>query len=176
MAINSRKKGSKTERLVAKLIEDWTGKKFARTPSSGGLQWKASMAKGDVVCTTEGHFFPFCLEVKNYRNINFEHLLYNPKGSDILKFWEQASRDATLAKKVPMLLMRYNGLPRNLFFIVIPTNFISGAVKHNLKLDGILLNYQAKELNLTICKSTDFFNIPYSQLRKYTKQWLKRKK
>lgn len=34
--INSRAKGSKNERELAKLFKDWTGKEFARTPSSGG--------------------------------------------------------------------------------------------------------------------------------------------
>ena len=39
---------------------------------------------------------------------------------DRLKFWEQASKDAKRAKKVPILCMRYNSMPANEFFFVVP--------------------------------------------------------
>ena len=32
MGVNSRNKGSKNERGVAKLMQEWTGYEFARTP------------------------------------------------------------------------------------------------------------------------------------------------
>ena len=40
--INSRSKGNRAELIAAKVMEVWAGKKFARVPSSGGLQWKTS--------------------------------------------------------------------------------------------------------------------------------------
>jgi len=36
-----------------------------------------------------------------------------------LKFWEQASKDAKRANKVPILCMRYNSMPSEEFFFVV---------------------------------------------------------
>lgn len=115
--MNSRRKGAKNEREVAKALKDWTGKEFAKTPASGGLQWKTANSKGDVVCTTEGHYFPFCVEAKFHVKIDFSHLLTpGIKNVEILDFWKQCVRDAKKCKKVPMLLMRYNLLPKGFGF------------------------------------------------------------
>lgn len=116
--INSRSKGCKGERDLAKVLEKWTKKTFARTPSSGGLSWKTTNAKGDIVCTKEGHYFPFCVENKSYKELNFQHPLILPN-AEILKFWEQCKRDAEIAKKVPLLTMRYNGMAKGLYFIIV---------------------------------------------------------
>lgn len=126
MAVNSRRKGKNGERAVAKLLTDWTGSKFASTPASGGLRWQKANVAGDVVCTEEGVYFPFCIEVKFHKEINFSHLLYklritkaNPNGENkIDEFWAQATRDAKKANKIPLLFMRYNSMPADFFFIV----------------------------------------------------------
>ena len=49
--INSRKKGSKNERFLTKLFEQWTGVEFSRVPASGGLRWKgmSEIIVGDIV-------------------------------------------------------------------------------------------------------------------------------
>lgn len=52
MRKNSRNKGSRFERTIAKAWESWTGYKFSRTPGSGGWA-KAKDAMGDLVCTDE---------------------------------------------------------------------------------------------------------------------------
>ena len=118
MAINGRRKGARAERQLAALFTKWSGLKFSRTPSSGGLNWKAAHTKGDIVCTEEGHYFPFCIEAKFHNNVNFEHLLYLPV-PEIMKFWSQCSRDAQKANKMPLLFIRYNGLPKNFWFIML---------------------------------------------------------
>ena len=119
MAINSRKKGCKAERDVAKALESWTNKKFARTPSSGGLNWKKTNVKGDVVCTTEGHYFPFCVEVKSYKEINLSYIIIGKKDCILYKFWEQCERESKEANKTPILLMRFNGMPKGEWMVVI---------------------------------------------------------
>ena len=70
MRKNSRNKGSRFERTIAKAWESWTGYKFSRTPGSGGWA-KAKDAMGDLVCTDEKHSrrFPFSIECKNYQEI-----------------------------------------------------------------------------------------------------------
>lgn len=168
MAINSRSKGCKNERKAAKLIEVWTNKKFARTPSSGGLNWKTSNTRGDIVCTTEGHYFPFCVEVKAHREINFAELLMpQKKGVKIQEFWDQATRDAEKCNKIPLLLMRYNRMPSDLFFAAIPKKTWLVIKKHIPK--GVTLTWAAPGGDIVICPSTLFFNSNYKQIKKSLK-------
>src|SRR5687768_14412470 len=117
--INSRAKGSRNERDLCKVLKVWTGYDFARTPSSGGLRWKKTdNITGDIVCCEEGVKFLFTIECKSYKGINFEHLLYS-KNAKIREFWKQAKDDSDRSKKLPLLFMRYNGLPKNFHFVVL---------------------------------------------------------
>jgi len=120
MRKNSRNKGSRFERTIAKAWESWTGYKFSRTPGSGGWA-KAKDAMGDLICTDEKHSrrFPFSIECKNYQDIKFEHILLGLKSCKIMSFWEQAKRDAKRANKIPILIMRYNSMPKGEAFFVI---------------------------------------------------------
>ena len=145
------------------------------------------MSKGDVVCTTEGHYFPFCIEGKFHVKIDFSHLLTpGIKNVDILDFWRQCERDAKACKKVPMLLMRYNGLPKEFWFLVLDTNFL-----HRVRQEDMLtfrscidreMNYWDKQRNikLTILLSTEFFKLPYKAVkliaRAYAKEQNKEKR
>lgn len=159
--INSRSKGNRAERVAAEVLGKWTGKKFARVPSSGGLQWKNTNAKGDIVCTEEGHFFPFCVEVKNYREINFEHLLYSKKAK-IMEFWQQCERDAKIANKIPLLMMRYDGLPSSFFFIIFKR-------LHQHELDFVGKGLHVEVHNLIILTTNDFQNNPYKVIKPLAK-------
>lgn len=122
--INSRKKGSRGEKLAIEFLTEWTGLKYVRVPQSGGLRWKnTTNSVGDIICDEPNYIFPMTIEAKFYEDINFEHLLYNPANKErkmarIKEFWFQARADARRGKKVPMLMMRYNNLPRGLFFVV----------------------------------------------------------
>lgn len=181
MAINSRKKGAKNEREIAKTLELWSGKKFAKTPASGGLNWKTSNVAGDVVCTTEGHYFPFCIEGKSYVKIDFSHLLTpGIKNIEILDFWYQAKKDADKVNKIPILMMRYNGLPKAFWYLVIETDFIihcsiQGAIRNNLS-PAILFADETKKLGLTMVKSTDFFKLPYKEIKLNAKKFIKKRR
>lgn len=173
MAINGRRKGNKAERVAAKLISDWTGHKFERTPSSGGLQWKASHAKGDITATDE-HRCPFCFEVKSYAKIDFSHLI-NPKikNPDILQYWSQASRDAGKVNKIPMLMMRYNGLPKSFYFIVLERRFWK---KVRVELGSFNYLIFSGMNQLVILPSTEFFKVNYKFIRKIAKTYLNESK
>ena len=162
MGINGRSKGNKGERVAAAVLSDWTNKKFARVPSSGGLQWKNSNAKGDIVCTEEGHFFPFCVEVKSYAELNFEHLLYLDK-AEVLKFWAQCIRDANLAKKCPILMMRYNGLPKKFFFIAIPAKIYHHHFSEHIKRPRAI---HILEHDLVLFTTNELKDVPYKKIRK----------
>ena len=65
----SRAKGNRNELVLAKLLTEWTGVKFERTPRSGGLHWPAEFACGDVVCISKTFTFPFSVETKHYKNL-----------------------------------------------------------------------------------------------------------
>lgn len=117
---NSKKKGSRFELKVSKWFTKWTSFKFGRTPYSGANHQSRDLSS-DVMCQDERHAHrcKISVECKNYKEIKFEHILLGNKGGDILKFWEQASKDAKRANKVPILCMRYNSMPSEEFFFVV---------------------------------------------------------
>lgn len=174
MSINSRTKGSRNERQLSKLLEKWTGKKFARTPSSGGLQWKTSMAKGDIVSTTEGFYFPFCIEAKFHKKIDFSHLLMdNIKNCDILDFWAQCKRDALLAKKIPMLFMRFNGLKHGFHFVMVEKPFWQFCLNpfHSNQVSKRSLSLKIKDLEAVIIPCEWLFSLSYKRLNRIFKNY-----
>lgn len=132
MRKNSRNKGSRFERTIAKAWETWTGYKFSRTPGSGGWA-KAKDAMGDLVCTDEKHSrrFPFSIECKNYQEIKFEHILLGLKSCKIISFWEQATKDAKRAGKIPILIMRYNSMPKGEAFFIVEAREIDSFLMGN---------------------------------------------
>lgn len=158
--INSRTKGNKGERVAAKVLETWTGKTFTRVPSSGGLGWHTSNSTGDIICSTEGHFFPFSVEVKLREKINFDHTLYLDK-AEILKFWEQSVRDAQRVQKCPIVMMRYNGLPKDFFFILVPTEVFLAFFSDYLNPDQVFVNGR-----FTLFTTDLLQYIPYKKIRK----------
>lgn len=117
---NSKRKGSKFEREVAKWLTSWTGYQFQRTPYSGANHLSRDLAS-DIMCSDERHAHrcKISVECKFYKDIKFEHVLLGTKSCEIEKFWSQAKRDATRSKKIPLLVMRYNSMPRNEFFILV---------------------------------------------------------
>lgn len=171
---NSRAKGNKGERVAANLFTQWTGRKFSKVPRSGGLHWQKANTIGDIVCTAEGHYFPFVVEVKNHKEINFSQLLVpNLKGVKILEFWSQVTGDAERANKFPILAMRYNGLPKDFFFIVIERK-LQNLLQASLGLHMIDLNKSKMTWGkLVIYPSTEFFKLPYKETKKITKEYLK---
>ena len=122
MAVNSKQKGGRFERTICKWFTNWTGYEFNRVPASGGLRWKnAENITSDVACTDQDHSreFNFSIECKSYKELNFEHILLEKKSCKILSFWEQARRDAERAKKLPMLIMKYNGMTKGEAFVLV---------------------------------------------------------
>lgn len=167
--INSRRKGARNENKIAKLFEIWTNKKFAKTPASGGLNWKHTMVAGDIVCTTEGHYFPFCIEAKTYQDINFIHLLdTKKKGVKVKEFWEQCLTDSKKANKVPLLLMRYNGMAKDLHYVMMTHEFYTNHFGYKLKTYVVIKIKDYPKLILT--PSNEFFQSNYKQIKKTLKR------
>ena len=121
--INSRDKGARSERKLAKVFSEWWGSDFARTPLSGGFStqrfredWNAS---GDLV--TPDPCFPFCVESKNVEGWHIEQLLTAPK-SLLYQWWDQTISE-TPPGKLPLLVFTRNRQPY--FFAIKSEHLVS---------------------------------------------------
>lgn len=167
---NSKKKGNRFELKVSKWFTEWTSFKFGRTPYSGANHQSRDLSS-DIMCQDERHAHrcKVSIECKNYKEIKFEHLLLGNKGCDILKFWEQATKDAKRANKVPILCMRYNSMPAQEFFFVV-----------DYKLSSIISQYITKSMyiqvpgtTLMVFMASEVLNVPYKLIHKQAKTILK---
>lgn len=120
--INSKNKGNRNEQAVARWLTRWTGKEFVRTPQSGGIRWRNSLGLnicGDVVCTEQGHYFPFTVETKHLKDISFR---VGKNGclredSRVLTIFEQVNADSTRDGKRPLMLLRCNGMGKDTWWV-----------------------------------------------------------
>lgn len=172
---NGKKKGNKGERELCKWFEQWTGFEFSRIPASGGLRWKGltNATTGDIICTDNIHGRRFLLSVesKTYKDINFEHYILGNKKNRVKDFWEQAKSDAIRGSKFPILFMRYNGMKKNTWFVIIPLNLYK-SFKINLDYPCFIVGKEG----LVIMNSEDLLKVKYLELHKTLKQWRKKEK
>ena len=104
---NAKSRGSKWERDVAKILGDWWGKEFNRTPASGSLHWGEQFnVSGDVVTTKEAKF-PFNVECKAHQGWTIDNLIRS--NGEFPSWWEQSKHDADEAHKVPCIIYRRPG-------------------------------------------------------------------
>lgn len=179
MKTNSKNKGSRFERTVAKWFEDWTGYKFSRTPGSGGWA-KAKDSFGDIVCTDEKHSrrFPFSIECKNYKDINFEHILLGTKTCKVKSFWDQAVHDAGRCNKIPLLIVKYNGMPKDEGFLIVDGRVADIIASHlSVVSESARFMYVANrnlDIEVTIFMLSDIrHNVDYPTLYKEVKKLIK---
>lgn len=165
--------------MARDVLQKWTHKKMKSSSQSGMPGYNHDPHKGDILCDTEGHLFPFTVEVKFYKDINFCQLLQpNLKNVLILEFWDQVSGDAKICKKVPMLMMRFNGLPKDFFFIVITERFFQQILLElQVASPDNLTTLQYKNYTLLeplVLMGSDFFFAPdYKEIKKIAKTHIK---
>lgn len=185
MAVNSKSKGGRFERAISKWFTNWTGYEFNRVPASGGLRWKnAENITSDVACTDSKHSrkFHFSIECKSYKELNFEHVLLEKKSCKILKFWEQARDDAKRADKFPLLIMKYNGMPKGEAFVIVGYNIYVNCIQPFRKLMskaqmGFHLDpkNQVGDGNVFYCfLLSDLKEIPYKEFNKLVQSLYKK--
>lgn len=167
--INSRKKGARGEKKAIEVLKAWTGMEFHRVPASGGLRWgKTENITGDIVCGDKHKRFEFSIEVKNYKDINFEHLIMPQVKSTILdEFWPQCLADGVRGEKLPLLMMRYDNIkPADFFFI--------GLLKRDFKRLKPFLKkgypYMIHKRGLVLMASNMLFEADYTKVDKMAKQ------
>lgn len=172
--VNSKRKGNKFERTVAKWMSDWTGYKFGRTPYSGANHQSRDLAS-DVMCTDERHAHrcKISVECKCYKDIKFEHILLGTKGSEVEKFWNQATNDAIRSAKVPILIMRYNSMPSNEFFMAVGEDLAKEFIPFVKDTRYMVFNI-GNELNLYIFMASSVLNkVSYKRVHKLAKTIVK---
>lgn len=120
--INSRDKGARGEQQVCKLLKEWWGSDFARTPSSGGFKTKKFRedwnAEGDIV--TPDDTFAFSVEVKWQEDWTLDQILTSPK-TKLWDWWEQAKQE-TAEDKQTMLVFKKNRQP---YFVMLRETFLN---------------------------------------------------
>lgn len=124
--INSKRKGDRNELNVSHIITEWTGHEFERVPRSGGLHWKnRGDVCGDVINTDREFHFPYSIETKFYKNLGLKQSApYIRVNSVIYRFMRQCTQDAISAGKKPFLMVRENGMDKDLYYIFFPLTFI----------------------------------------------------
>jgi len=104
LAINKSKiKGTKFENKIAKLFTEHFGVPFRRTPLSGALEY----IKGDVWPPKFMHVWPYVIECKHYKELNFNSLL-TAKSNDIWGFWEETLEEAKIMEMKPLLIFKWD--------------------------------------------------------------------
>lgn len=117
-SINSKVKGSQNERACAKSLEAWTGYHFVRVPASGGLRWRDSQnVSADLICDEPGVDFIYSLETKHLKSITIKRTLSS--SSAIFTIWNQVISDAVRSVKIPMALLRSNGMDKGEYYLIL---------------------------------------------------------
>ena len=134
--VNGKRKGNNNERVAAKLLGEWTGAQFSKTPASGGMHLRNAMFCGDLVCVTEGFFFPFVVETKHLKRVTVQGALRD--NSMLYKIFRQAKRDADRVGKRPLCLIRGNGMDAGEYYLILESELSEplneyGALKGKFK-------------------------------------------
>lgn len=103
MVNKSAAKGGAYERKIRDTLSEHFKIQFERVPSSGALHY----LKGDVWAPHHMHIFPYTIECKHYKELDFNSLL-TAKSNPILGFWVQTVEQAVKMKKKPLLIFRWN--------------------------------------------------------------------
>lgn len=103
--VNPRDKGARAETVVRDLLREHTNLNWERTPASGALDAK-HMMKGDLYCP--GKNIVYCVEVKHYAEDNLTSSILTAKSPVFMDWWEQATSQARLINKKPLLIFKYD--------------------------------------------------------------------
>ena len=103
MANKSKIKGSAYEAKIKRYLNSHLDIEFERMPLSGAIEY----LKGDIWTPHDTAAWPYCIECKHYKDIQWNNLL-TAKTTDLLQFWKQTVREAKVMRKKPLLIFRWN--------------------------------------------------------------------
>ena len=145
--INSKIKGNRAELEAVKLLSAWTGKKLKR------VSWFVG-GKGDVLSDDPKFDFPLTVEVKFYKNLGIgKSDPYIRANSCIYKFFNQCSQDAAASGKHPLLMVRENNMPKDLYYIFLLVNYF----QYNVLIESVGARFLTKDKSMLGFLSDKFF-------------------
>ena len=149
---NPKEKGNDHERKVAKLLSDWSGQKFMRTPMSGAIHnFKDKRVVSDIVAPLSLGNWPFSIECKKVEN-SWEFSSFIDGTSMTLKdHWKQCCDDAEREDMVPMLVFTKNY--RDIFIMITKDTFYQLEIEPES-----YINLVHKEQDLVIMKFSDLLS------------------
>ena len=103
MANKSKIKGAAYEAKIKRYLNSQFDIEFERMPLSGAIEY----LKGDLWTPHDTAAWPYCIECKHYKEIQWNNLL-TAKTTDLLNFWRQTIREAEVMRKKPLLIFRWN--------------------------------------------------------------------
>lgn len=111
MAINSKTKGSTFERKLAKMLSEWSGQEFHRTPMSGALHWaNDKRVISDIVppqvLVDAG--WPFSIEAKCVECSWEFNTFMEGTSVTLQQHWKQCYEDSQREGLLPMLVFKKN--------------------------------------------------------------------
>lgn len=161
--VNSVVKGKNFERFIANDLSQRFSDRFIRVPCSGGIvggkfnfiknQYLSEEAKsiltGDIICP---QWFPFTLELKNYKDEPklYNVMLYN--ASSYLDKWvEQCEKESHHSKKPWLLIFKTTNYKKNIFCL-----FKEHLINNKEVLQNIMF---LKYKNYIICDYNTFWDV-----------------
>jgi len=103
--VDSRQKGSRAELDIAKKLSKDTPYEWKRVPSSGALHESHGL-KGDIYIPQKANVFS--VEVKHYKESQFNTKILTDKAPIFLDWWKQAVRQAEQTNKLPLLFFKHD--------------------------------------------------------------------
>ena len=103
--VDSRDKGARAEAQLKKVLKEYTGLGWERTPGSGALNEKHKL-KGDLYIPDAKN--NYCVEVKHYKDEHFNTHLFTGKNPQLIEWWEQAKRQGGQTGRKPLLVFKHD--------------------------------------------------------------------
>ena len=95
--VNSRRKGHDAELKAAAMMKRITGHNFIQTPGSG-----SGKIKGDLYVEHKHNLF--CIEIKHYKDMAFNHKIFTQKSNVFVKWWSKLCKQAEQMNQEPLLI------------------------------------------------------------------------
>lgn len=118
--INSKKKGNGNERNACKSMREWVGQKFCRVPQSGAIRRvNVEGVVADIMpdTTDESFVWSYVVETKALKKLTVPRIL--PNNAKLFTIWNQCITDARRAVKIPIALLRSNGMSAGEYYLVL---------------------------------------------------------
>jgi len=164
-------KGSNFERAILKTMTRWTHVQFFRTPLSGNKRYKFDLenTRADLVAeNARTPEMPFSFECKAQEDWDLRQF-YSGKNRKIVSFLQQATRDAELVKKTPLVLLKKNYL---LWLALLPyTDALRQLLEQQQSAVGIFyFTVCQTEQKFLLTPVKELVKLPYPQVKQIYKQ------